>query len=97
MVRIRHQNADAKYRKPDAGAASIIYNATRRKNMSHGIIAAARDVCNATRSLGDGSHLILRQRVRGSARAVRAVRNTRVFQMESRVVADEGFDDQLAT
>jgi len=34
-----------------------------------------------------------RQRVRGSARAVRAVRNTRVFQMETRVVADVGAGD----
>jgi hypothetical protein len=37
----------------------------------------------------DPSRLILRPRVRGSARAVRAVRNTRVFQTETRVVADE--------
>jgi hypothetical protein len=36
----------------------------------------------------DGKHVILRQRVRGSVRAVRAVRNTRVFQTETRVVAD---------
>jgi hypothetical protein len=60
----------------------------RRKNKRYGIIAAAREVCNATSCLGDGSRLILRQRVRDSARAVRAVRNTRVFQMETRVVAD---------
>jgi hypothetical protein len=88
MVRIRHHIPDAKQRKPDAGAASVIYNATRCKNKRHGIIAAAREVCNATRRLGDGSRLILRQRVRGSARAVRAIRNTRVFQTETRVVAD---------
>jgi hypothetical protein len=62
---------------------------TRRKNKRHGIIDAAREVGNATRRLGDGSRLILRQRVRGSARAVRAVRNTRVFQTVTRVVADE--------
>jgi hypothetical protein len=54
----------------------------------HGIIAAAREVCNATHRLGDGSRLILGQMVRGSARAVRAVRNTWVFQTETRVVAD---------
>jgi hypothetical protein len=36
----------------------------------------------------DPSRQIPRQRVRGSARAVRAVRNTRVFQTETRVVAD---------
>jgi hypothetical protein len=60
----------------------------RRKNHRHGIIAAAREVCKATRHLGDGSCLNLRHRVRGSARAVRSVRNSRVFQMETRVVAD---------
>jgi len=43
---------------------------------------------NATRRLGDGQRVILRQRVRGSVRAVRAVRNTRVFLTETRVVAD---------
>jgi hypothetical protein len=46
-------------------------------------------LCNATRRLGDGQRVILRQRVRGSVRAVRAVRNTRVFQTESGVVADD--------
>jgi hypothetical protein len=45
-------------------------------------------LCNATHRLGDGKRVILRQRVRGSVRAVRAVRNTRVFQTETRVVAD---------
>ena len=45
-------------------------------------------LCNATRRLGDGQRAILRQRVRGSIRAVRAVRNTLVFQTETRVVAD---------
>jgi len=45
-------------------------------------------LCNATRRLGNGKHLILHQRVRGSIRAVRAVRNTRVFQTQTRVVAD---------
>jgi hypothetical protein len=43
---------------------------------------------NATCRLGDGKRVILRQRVRGSVRAVRAVRNTRVFQTETGVVAD---------
>jgi len=43
---------------------------------------------NATRHLGDGKHIILRQRVQGSVRAVSAVRNTRVFLTEIRVVAD---------
>jgi len=45
-------------------------------------------LCNATHRLGDRQRVILRQRVRGSVRAVRAVRNTRVFQTETRVVAD---------
>jgi len=45
-------------------------------------------LCNATRRLDDGQCVILRQRVRGSVRAVRAVRNTRVFLTETRVVAD---------
>ena len=45
-------------------------------------------LCNATRRLGDGKCLILCHRVPGSVRAVRAVRNTRVFQTETRVVAD---------
>jgi hypothetical protein len=46
-------------------------------------------LCNASHRLGDRQRVILRQRVRGSVRAVRAVRNTRVFQMETRVVANE--------
>jgi len=41
-----------------------------------------------TRRLGDGKHEILRQRVRASARAVRPIRNPRVFQTETRCVAD---------
>jgi len=88
MVRIRHHVPDAKSRKPDAGVASVIYNATCRKNKRDGIIAAGREVCNATRRLSDGSRLILRQSVRGSVRAVRAIRNTQVFQTETCVVTD---------
>jgi len=42
-----------------------------------------------TRRLGDGQRVILRQSIRGSVRAVRAVWYTRVFQTEIRVVADE--------
>jgi hypothetical protein len=74
--------------KPDAGVASVMYNATHCNNKRHGILIAAREVCNATRRLGDGLRLSLRQRVQGSARAVRAVRKTQVFQSETRVVAD---------
>jgi hypothetical protein len=37
---------------------------------------------------GDGKRVNLRHRVRGSVSDVRAVRNTRVFLMETRVVAD---------
>jgi len=46
-------------------------------------------LCNMTRHLGDGWREILCQRVRGSVRVVRAIRNTRVILMETRVVADE--------
>jgi len=88
IVHITHRIVDAKSRKPDTRAASVIYNAMRRKNMRHGLIAAARVVCNVTRRLGDRSRLILHQRVQGSVRAVRVVRNTRVFQAETIVVAD---------
>jgi hypothetical protein len=48
MVLIGHHIPDANSRNPEAGAASVIFNATRRKNRRHGIIAAAREVCNAT-------------------------------------------------
>ena len=41
-----------------------------------------------TRRLADGKRGILRQRARGSVRAVSALRNTRVFLTEARVVAD---------
>jgi len=92
MLHIRHHILDTKYRKPDATAASIIYNVTRRNNSRHGIIAAAREICNATRRLGDGSCAIHCQRVWGSVRAVRAVWNTRVFQTETTVIADVWLD-----
>ena len=39
--------------------------------------------------LGDGKHVIRRRRVQGSVIAVSAVRNTSVFPMETRLVADE--------
>jgi len=90
IVRIRHQYPDAKYRKPYTGVARVIYNAERCENNTHGIIAARRDVWNATRRLHDVSHLILCQKVRGSAGAIKATRNTRLFQKETRVVADVG-------
>jgi hypothetical protein len=45
-------------------------------------------LCNATCRLGNRKRVILRQWVRLSVRAVRAVRNTRVFQTETPVVAD---------
>jgi hypothetical protein len=47
-------------------------------------------LCNATRRLGDLKCVILCQRVQGSVRAVRAIRNTPVCQMKTRVVADDG-------
>jgi len=43
---------------------------------------------NATHRLGDRQCVILCQTVRGSVRAIRAIRNTRVFQMETSVVGD---------
>jgi hypothetical protein len=88
-ARICNHIPEAKSRQADAGAASVIYNATCRKNRRHGIIAAAREVFKATHRLGDGSRLILRQTVRRSVRAIRSVRNTQVFQTETAVVADE--------
>jgi hypothetical protein len=104
MVCVPHHIADAKERKPDAGAASIINNATRPRNKRYGTIAATREVCNATCHLGNGLCLSLRLRVQGSARAVGAVQNTRVFQTETRVVADGTFlticfssEDSVAT
>ena len=54
-----------------------------------------KKVCNATHCQGDGKCVILRQRVRGSIRPVRAVRNPRVFQMEPRVVADKDCEKVL--
>jgi hypothetical protein len=92
MVRIRHHLPDAKNRKLDTGVPSVIYNAMRRKNGRHGIIAAAREVCNTTHRLGDGSRLILHQRARSSVRAIRAIQITRVFQTETGVVADDAND-----
>jgi len=45
-------------------------------------------LCNATRRLGDGKHVIRRLRIRGSVTALRAIWNTRVFLKDTRVVAD---------
>jgi hypothetical protein len=59
------------------------------ENQMHGRIAAAREVCNATGRLGDGSQLIVHQRVRGSIRAIMAITNTRVFLTETWFVADD--------
>ena len=58
--------------------------------IDHRILGAnyRRNISNVTRHLGDGKHVILRQIVRGSVRAVRAVRNTQVFMTESRVITD---------
>jgi len=78
MVRIRPDIPDAMYKKPDAWLARVIYNAMRRKNKRHCIIAAAWELCYA----------ILHQREQCSVRVIGAVRNTQVFQMETSVVAD---------
>jgi len=45
----------------------------------------------------DEKRIILRQRGRGSIRAVRAVQNTRVFQMETSVVANARIMHQSTT
>jgi len=47
-----------------------------------------RWVWNGTRRLGDRMGVIQSQKVRGSIKAVRAVRNTRVFLTETRVLGD---------
>jgi len=49
-------------------------------------------LCNATRRLGDTKGVIFHQTVRGSIRAVGAVRNTWLFLTKTRVVADEHFE-----
>jgi hypothetical protein len=88
MVCIYHHIPDAKKWKPDTGAVSVMHHVTHHKNKRHGIIAAAREVRSATHHVGQRFRLILRQRILGSVRAVRAVRNTRVFLMETSFVAD---------
>jgi hypothetical protein len=59
------------------------------KNKRHGILAAARAVCNVTHLLGDGSHLIHHPPVRDSVRAISAVRNSWACPMETKLVADK--------
>ena len=65
-----------------------MYNAPCCKNKRHGITPAAREICNMTYCSDHMSRRILCQRVRGSVRALRAIWHTRMFQMETRVVAD---------
>jgi len=45
-------------------------------------------LCNATCHLANGKYVSLCPRVQGSVRAIRAIRHTRVFLTETRVVAD---------
>jgi hypothetical protein len=61
----------------------MLYCDSRCSQMLSGLSPALPGalICNLMR-------VIFRQRVRGSVRAVRAVRNTWVFQTETRVVAD---------
>ena len=87
MVHIHHHIPEAKCRQHDAGAARVLNNPMRCKNQRHGTLAAAREVCNATRCMCNGSRLMLHQSVRGSVPAVSAVRNTRVFKTVTSVVA----------
>jgi hypothetical protein len=77
--------------KEDVVFPRMLYCDSRYSQTLTGLSPALPDAlqCNATRRLGDGQRVILRQRVRGSVRAVRAVWNTHVFQTETRVVADE--------
>ena len=63
-------------------------NIQHDENEWHGIIATARQVWNAARRLGNRWRQILCQRVLGSVRAFRAVRNTRVFLTETWFVTD---------
>jgi hypothetical protein len=57
-------------------------------NKRHGIIAAAREVCNGTHRLGDEKFLLHCAKVLSSVRAVQAVSNTPMTLKESRFVAD---------
>jgi len=57
----------------------VIYKAIRGRNTRHGIITTAGLVCNG----------ILLQRVWCSVRAIITVRNTRVFLMHTRFIADD--------
>jgi len=77
--------------KEDVVFPRMLYCDSRFSQMLTGLSPALPGalLCNATRCLGDGKRVILPQRVRGSVRAVRAVQNTRVFQTETRYVADE--------
>jgi hypothetical protein len=67
--------------------STVIRGASRRSQVRlKGTISVQLTL---SRRLDDGQRVILHQRVRGSVRAVRAVRNTRLFLTETRVVADE--------
>jgi len=50
---------------------------------------------DGTRRLGEVKIVILPQRVQSTVRAIRSIRNTRVFHMQSRVVADERMTTQI--
>jgi hypothetical protein len=76
--------------KEDVVFPRMLYCDLRCSQTITGLSLALLDamLCNVIRCLGDRQRVILCQRVRGSVRAVLAVRNTRVFQTETRVVAD---------
>jgi len=76
--------------KEDVVFPRMLYCDLRCSQTLTGLALALPDalLCNATRHLGDKEREIRPQRVQNSVRAVRAVRNTRVFQTETRVVAD---------
>ena len=76
--------------KEDVVFPRMLYCDSRSSQMLPGLSPALPGalLCNATCRRGDGKRVILHHRVRGSIKAVRAVRNTRVFQTETRVVPD---------
>jgi hypothetical protein len=76
--------------KEDGVFPRMLYCDSRCSQMLPGLFPALPGalLCNMTRHLGDEKRVILRLSVPGSVRAIRAVRKTRVFQTETRVVAD---------
>jgi hypothetical protein len=53
------------------------------------VTKSSRSVSHTMRCLGEAMHVNLQQRALCSARAIRAIHNTVLFMMDSRVVADD--------